>query len=195
MVDQPETEMPTDNQPVKISITLPTNAYFLSGIRDFTLAMTKNMTGFSGQWAFRFQSVVDELCNNAIEHGSAAGEEIVITFISYPQESLEIIVEDSGTGPNKYTAVQMRDVLKEQKQKVQTQFLGLRGRGLAKIVGEWTDEIAFEDREGGGLRVRVKKYIKATTPIENPSAMPADSANMPPVATQPTANPSPVTQS
>jgi hypothetical protein len=31
---------------------------------------------------------------------------------------------------------------------------------LAKIVGEWTDEIHFEDRTGGGLRITVKKFIK-----------------------------------
>jgi anti-sigma regulatory factor (Ser/Thr protein kinase) len=151
---------PSGDETVQISITLPTNAYFLSGIRDFTLTMTKNMTGFSDQWAFRFQSVVDELCNNAIEHGSALGQEIVITFIGHPQESLEIIVDDSGTGPNKYTAAEMQGIFKEQVQKVQTQFLGLRGRGLAKIVAEWTDEIKFEDSDKGGLRVRVKKYIK-----------------------------------
>lgn len=150
----------TENNAVKISITLPTNAYFLSGIRDFTLTMTKNMTGFSDQWAFRFQSVVDELCNNAIEHGSAPGKEVIITFIGVPNESLEISVEDTGTGPNKFTADEMRAIFKEQYQKVQTQFLGLRGRGLAKIVAEWTDEITFTDREGGGLIVRVKKYLR-----------------------------------
>ena len=156
---QPSASIPEKEKPVEISIDLPTNAYFLSGIRDFTLAMTKNMTGFSDQWAFRFQSVVDELCNNAIEHGSAPGEKVKITFISHPHESLEITVEDSGTGPNKYNAEQMRALFKRQKEIVQTQFLGLRGRGLAKIVSEWTDELVFEDREEGGLRVRVKKYL------------------------------------
>ncbi|HCW32084.1 MAG: hypothetical protein UT36_C0008G0045 [Candidatus Peregrinibacteria bacterium GW2011_GWF2_39_17] len=153
--------MPNNPQtaPVKITITLPTNAYFLSGIRDFTITMTKNVTGFSDQWAFRFQSVVDELCNNAIEHGSVSGQEIKITFLSVPQKELEIMVEDSGTGPNKYTATQMREVFEKQKKIVQNQFLGLRGRGLAKIVAEWTDELIFEDREGGGLRVRAIKYL------------------------------------
>lgn len=153
-----------DNHPVRITIIIPTNAYFLSGIRDFTLTMTKNMTGFSDQWAYRFQSVVDELCNNAIEHGSIKGQDIVLTFISYPHQSLEVIVEDTGTGPQRYTAAEMRELLHRQMEKVQTQFLGLRGRGLAKIVAEWTDEIIFEDREGGGLRVRVKKYIKDVVP-------------------------------
>lgn len=153
------TAIPTPEDVVKITIVLPTNAYFLSGIRDFTLTLTKNMTGFSDQWAFRFQSVVDELCNNAIEHGSSVGNDVSITFLSHPKQSIEIVVEDTGTGLHKYTAAQMRDILKQQMEKVQTQFLGLRGRGLAKIVAEWTDEIVFEDRPGGGLRVRVKKYL------------------------------------
>lgn len=148
--------------PVRITIVLPTTAYFLSGIRDFTLSLTKNMTGFSEQWAYRFQSVVDELCNNAIEHGSAKGKDVVLTFISYPQVSLEVVVEDTGTGPKPMNASEMRTLLKERMQQVQTQFLGLRGRGLAKIVAEWTDEIIFEDRPEGGLRVRVKKYLNTT---------------------------------
>jgi anti-sigma regulatory factor (Ser/Thr protein kinase) len=171
-------EPPKTDKPVKISITLPTDAYFLSGIRDFTLTMTKNMTGFSDQWAFRFQSVVDELCNNAIEHGSAEGKEIVITFIGQPGESLEISVVDSGTGPNKYTAAEMKEIFKEQQQKMQTQFLGLRGRGLAKIVAEWTDEISFEDHEKGGLIVRVKKYLRDSDkkPSEAPPVAAVSSA-------------------
>lgn len=174
----PQNFSPTPEEPIRITITLPTNAYFLSGIRDFTLAMTKNMTGFSDQWAFRFQSVVDELCNNAIEHGSASGKEVKITFVSHPHESLEIIVEDTGTGPNKYTATQIKEMLTKQKQLVQSQYLGLRGRGLAKIVCEWTDELVFEDRPEGGLRVRVKKYLK---PESNFPSSPINvlSANIP----------------
>lgn len=148
-------------EPVKISITLPTNAYFLSGIRDFTLTMTKNMTGFSEQWAYRFQSVVDELCNNAIEHGSAKGQDVKITFVSEPNKSLEVLIEDSGTGTNKMSAKQMTDLMKERMAVINTQYLGLRGRGLPKIVAEWTDELLFEDREEGGLRVRAKKYLRS----------------------------------
>ena len=45
---QPEPVQDSTKEPVKITIILPTNAYFLSGIRDFTLTMTKNMTGFLG---------------------------------------------------------------------------------------------------------------------------------------------------
>jgi len=152
--------IPLDEQPTQISITMPTQAYFQSGIRDFVVNLTKNMTGFSQQWAFRFQAVVDELCNNAIEHGSAVGQNIKVAMISTKNKSLEVIVEDTGTGKEKISAQQMAALLQERKQMVTAQYLGFRGRGLPKIVGEWTDEIIFEDVPGGGIRVKVKKYLR-----------------------------------
>lgn len=152
--------VPLDEQPTKITIIIPTQAYFLSGIRDFVVNLTKNLTGFSIQWAYRFQAVVDELCNNAIEHGSQPGETIHITLISTKKKSLEIMVEDTGTGKEKMSAEQLAELLKKRKQMMDNQYLGFRGRGLPKIVGEWTDEILFEDIPTGGIRVRVKKYLR-----------------------------------
>jgi len=145
-------------QPVKILITLPTHAYFMSGIRDFTLSLIRNTTDFSEQWAYRFQSVVDELCNNAIEHGSKPGEEIKITFIYTPLNNIEIIVEDSGTGEHPKKAAELK-VLIENKIEKDLPMTSLRGRGLSKIVHEWTDELEFIDKPEGGLKVRVRKYL------------------------------------
>jgi len=143
----------------KITITLPTNAYFMSGIRDFTLNMIKNTTNFPEKWAFRFQSVVDELCNNAIEYGSAPGSEIRITFAHKKDDFLEIDVEDTGTGKNKINATQLKKLFAERKTPGY-EFTGIRGRGLVKIVGEWTDELKFEDRPGGGIKITAKKFLK-----------------------------------
>ncbi len=143
----------------KITITLPINAYFISGIRDFTLNIIKNTTKFSEQWAYRFQSVVDELCNNAIEYGSAPGKEIKITFIHSKEKYVEIIVEDTGTGKNKITASQLQKLFEERTEPGYL-FTGIRGRGLIKIVKEWTDEIKFEESKQGGIKINVKKYLK-----------------------------------
>jgi anti-sigma regulatory factor (Ser/Thr protein kinase) len=170
-----KTTQEIDKKPMGITIILPTNAYFVSGIRDFTLGLVRNMTEFSDQWAYRFQSVVDELCNNAIEHGSAPGDEIKITFINYPGESIEIIVKDSGTGKVKIKAEELTRIVKEMSIPgyVHT---GIRGRGLSKIVAEWTDELEFKDTETGGIEVRVKKYLKdpslpeqSANALENPT--------------------------
>ena len=40
------------------------------------------------------------------------------------------------------------------------QYLGFRGRGLPKIITEWTDELVFENVDGGGIRVKIKKYLR-----------------------------------
>lgn len=147
-----------ENKEVKISMSFPTNAYFMSGIRNFTLGLVKNMTEFSEQWAFRFQSIIDELCNNAIEYGSEPGQEIKITFISQPHQSLEIIVEDTGTGKNPMKAEAIKKLVAERRDPSYVH-KNIRGRGLAKIVAEWTDEMEFKDLENGGLQVRVKKFL------------------------------------
>jgi len=171
---QPETQT-AETKPMEITITLPTNAYFVSGIRDFTLGLIRNMTEFSEQWAFRFQSVVDELCNNAIEHGSEPGDTIKITFINCQSESIEIIVEDAGSGKVKIAAEELTRIVKERSDPnyVHT---GIRGRGLSKIVAEWTDELEFQDTKNGGIKVRVKKFLKdpnlpqsAGNALENPT--------------------------
>lgn len=145
-------------KPIEIKIEIPTNAYFMSGIRDFTLSMIKNMTDFSEQWAYRFQSVVDELCNNAIEHGSSKDDKIYVTFVTHPDQDIEIIVEDNGTNPDKKTAAEVKEIMEVNKNKDIAE-IGIRGRGLAFIVDQWTDELKIEDRPNGGLKISIKKAL------------------------------------
>ena len=151
--------MKDKNKPTKITITIPKEAYFISGIRDFTLNLIKNTTSFDEKWAFRFQSVVDELSNNAIEHGSAEGSEIRISYIYKKNDYAEFYIEDTGTGPNSINATQLKELF-ESRREPGYAFTGIRGRGLVKIVGEWTDEIEFLDGKQGGIIVRVKKFLK-----------------------------------
>lgn len=143
--------------PVKITIILPTNAYFMAGIRDFTMTVTQNMTGFSQQWAFRFQSVVDELTNNAIEFGSAAGENITITFVSVKNKYIEVFVSDTGTGSSKMSAADLMQYLESHRNIDPTTITTIRGRGLSQIVANWADKVEFTDNEKGGLTAHVIK--------------------------------------
>ncbi|MDP4008044.1 MAG: ATP-binding protein [Candidatus Peregrinibacteria bacterium] len=152
----------------RISIILPTTAYFMSGVRDFTMTIVQNMTGFSGKWAYRFQSIVDELCNNAIEHGSAPGKEVKVTFISRAGESVFVCVEDTGTGPSQVNAEEMYVLVKDrQAQLASNTYSGIRGRGLAQIVSQWTDELKFDNIDGGGLKVCVIKKLDSSEDNNN----------------------------
>jgi anti-sigma regulatory factor (Ser/Thr protein kinase) len=145
--------------PIKITIILPTNAYFMAGIRDFTMTVTQNMTGFSQQWAYRFQSVVDELTNNAIEFGSAVGENITISFVSVKNKYIEVYVADTGTGSSKMSAADMMQYLETHKNIDPTTITTIRGRGLSQIVANWADKVEFTDNEGGGITAHVVKYF------------------------------------
>ena len=158
--------MPEENRSTKITITIPKESYFISGIRDFTLNLIKNTTSFSEKWAFRFQSVVDELCNNAIEYGSTEGSEIRITYVYEKDNYAEVLVEDTGTGESAMKAAELKKLFEERREPGYA-FTGIRGRGLIKIVGEWTDEIDFTDAEQGGILVRVRKYHKNSRRNEN----------------------------
>jgi len=148
----------TNSDFTEIKISLPTHAYFVSGIRDFTLNLIKNLTNFSEQWAYRFQSIVDELCNNAIEHGSIKGKNIFITFKAQKSDYVEIIVEDLGNPVKPQKSSELKKML-EERRKPGYIHMGIRGRGLSKIVAEWTDELEFTDRKEGGISVRVKKFL------------------------------------
>lgn len=155
-----KTEQNSRDDSVKISIILPTNAYFMSGVRDFTKTIVMNMTGFTEQWAFRFQSVVDELTNNAIEFGSAPGQYITVTFLSRRGKAIEVFVEDTGTGSSKKTAAEMRALVSERHHQDPTKLTSIRGRGLAQIVSNWTDQLEFKDNLLGGLTVHVVKNLE-----------------------------------
>jgi anti-sigma regulatory factor (Ser/Thr protein kinase) len=154
----------TAEAPIRISITIPTNAYFMSGLRDFTMNVVRNMTGFSEQWAFRFQSVIDELVNNAIEFGSAAGQDVKITFVSQKGKSMEIYVEDTGTGTTRKTAEEMVRYVEEHRHINPLQMTSIRGRGLSTIVANWTDVLEFKNNPNGGLVVHVVKYLEGGEP-------------------------------
>lgn len=151
--------MPSQEQnPIKITLTLPTHAYFTTGVRDFTFTFIKNATHFGEKWAYRFQSIVDELCNNAIEFGSEPGKDIKITFY-YDSKNISVSVEDTGTGKIKMSAENITKLVEERKQPIYVS-KEIRGRGLSKIVANWTDELKFENIEGGGIKVTATKNLE-----------------------------------
>jgi anti-sigma regulatory factor (Ser/Thr protein kinase) len=165
-----------ETKPVRISILLPTNAYFMSGIRDFTMSFIKNATKFSQQWAYRFQSIVDELCNNAIEHGSESGQDIKITIVYAPEESLTITVEDTGTGKTKTKAADIEKIITERR-KPGYVFEGIRGRGLSTIVSSWSDSAKFEDLPSGGIKATVTKKLDKSQNTNLPKEQAVSAAN------------------
>ena len=141
----------------RVHITVPTDIYFVSGIRSFALDVTKNIAGLNQQWCHRLQTVTDELVNNAVEHGSAKNGVVSISFDIVPKTSLSICVSDKGGGKKVDVALLEKKVAEEMTQH-ETPSLSSRGRGLM-IIHSWTDELSFSENDDGGVSVRVTKHI------------------------------------
>ena len=152
-------------KPKEIRIEMPTSVYHAANLRDLVFAVAHNVGQFSEHWAYRLQAVVDELCNNAIEHGSAKDGLLRVILQVVPKVKLAIIVEDAGQGPTQATAAELNKHVADLSEGEETApakiSTSLRGRGLTKIVKAWTDEIRFEDRAEGGIRAIASKQVAA----------------------------------
>lgn len=124
---------------IKMSFTFPANLEFLPEIRNLVMIFCKKIQTINNQWCHRIESITDELCTNAIEHGSQKNKEVKLQ-ISYKEPVLEIIAEDTGTG---------------KKTKTKKELAKIRGRGL-KIVKSWTDNFHFSKTPKGGIRAKAK---------------------------------------
>jgi anti-sigma regulatory factor (Ser/Thr protein kinase) len=151
----------------KIKITIPTNVYFLVGIRDFTLDTMQNIAGLDSKWAHRFQTIVDELTNNAIEHGSKIGEMIEIEFQIQKNDFITITVSDSGTGSEKITARELQEKIITLKNYSGKPRLDLRNRGF-QIITSWVDKILFTQNERGGVSVAIQKSYSNIQELTEP---------------------------
>lgn len=127
------------------SITFPADYKNIPPIRDM-VAHTAMLEGFSKKQAEHLRSVADELCNNAVEHGSQPTSEVVLEVHS-DDKTIKITCHDQGHG-NTLTADEIR---KRVSGEVPVE--NNRGRGMKMIVKSFVDELKIEDRKGGGISV------------------------------------------
>lgn len=165
--------MKTEHGRKVIAIAVLSNMEFSPRIRELVLSVIRNNTRFSSRWACRLQSVIDELVNNAIEHGSDGHSLVTITIsIGADDESLEVTIADTGTGKKKTTADVLTKKMYENYEIMKINPLlntTVRGRGLAQIVLNWSDVFEIRDNEQGGLTTKVIKYLtpECQAPVEN----------------------------
>lgn len=126
-------------------ISFPADYAVIPAIRDM-VAHTAQLEGFDQQHSDRFRSITDELCNNAIEHGSQPTSEVVLEVHSDAQ-AMRITCQDQGHG-NKLNAEHIQKRI-EGEESVQTG----RGRGLKMIVNSFADKLQVKDKPNGGITV------------------------------------------
>jgi serine/threonine-protein kinase RsbW len=94
---------------------------------------------------------ISESMINAIQHGNKADPDKNATLkISSNGESIEIIVEDQGSGFKMDKVADPTDT---------ANLLKPSGRGIL-IIRSFMDEVDLSQREGGGCRLRMVKRIR-----------------------------------
>ena len=78
-----------------IQLQIPSAAFYIEPVRAFVGNLAQSL-GFSRKRVADIQLVLDEICSNAVHHGSADATVGVKLCISIDTDALEIIVRDTG---------------------------------------------------------------------------------------------------
>ncbi len=140
-----------------VIITFPSSLDYVPGVRDLICNIAE-MRGFSEKEAYRIQTIVDEICNNAIEHGSRDNESMISIRCTIDNDKMDLVVEDKGASE------ESAEGLKKAVAKVQFTEQGKvsvekRGRGLP-IVAMLADMLEIDTRSGPGTKIHIVKFKK-----------------------------------
>ncbi len=144
----------------EIKITMSAYFGFVPGIRTGIGRVAVNF-GFNDKEVYEIETVIDEICNNAIEHGSKGKNNTVNLEIKFDKRFIEINVKDSGS-----PQFNVEEVLKEgerlMKEEAQKPILDTirRQRGLM-IVKKYVDEMDIKTNTDGTVVSMVKRSRKS----------------------------------
>ena len=79
-----------------IQLQIPSAAFYIEPVRVFVGNLAKSL-GFSRKRVADIQLVLDEICSNAVHHGSVNATVGVKLCIRIDAHALEILVRDTGT--------------------------------------------------------------------------------------------------
>ncbi len=139
------------NHSETLSITFPSNLKLVPPIRQLASRIVKQK-GYSGRDAFRIETIVDEVCNNAVEHGLKGKDLEVSVRIKIDREKVELSVINVSD-PEKISA--LRALLKPAADSMHIGTDQKRGRGLA-LIRMLSNDMSV-DINDNGTSVRVTK--------------------------------------
>lgn len=140
----------------EIKITMSAYFGFVPGIRTGIGRVAVNF-GFNDKEVYEIETVLDEICNNAIEHGSKGKFNTVSLEIKFDKRYMEINIKDSGS-----PQFNVEEVLEEGKrlmeEEAQKPILDTirRKRGLM-IVKKYVDKMDIKTNADGTVVSMVKR--------------------------------------
>lgn len=127
-----------------VSVSLPPVLKFVPAVRQMVSRLARQK-GYSQRDSFRIETIVDEICNNAVEHGLGDQTENVKIAVGIDRKKVEIKVE-SVSDPEKIKA--LKDLLKPMEGERKVQVDEKRGRGLA-LIKMLSNELNIDFSENG----------------------------------------------
>ncbi len=143
----------------EIKMEIPPDYVFVPGVRTCIARIAYNF-GFDDRESYQIETVVDEICINAIEHGSKGKDKKVKIGCSFDKGKIELIVRDSGGREFNAKKVFQRN-RKFLQEELSKGIIGTarRGKGLI-IVQKLVDRLGIKtDKNGTTVRI-IKKAIK-----------------------------------
>ena len=148
---------------VSVSYKYKAQDYLQHRVHEIVLGNVDSMlqtVGLDAKTSYALRTVVDELCNNASEHGSSP-ESPVVCHIHFYKDRFVFDIHDSGTGASAIkTPAQLRKHISEKRLKSQRE-LGTRGRGITFIVSGLADQLKFFKSRLGGIHVHFEKHLSS----------------------------------
>ena len=123
-----------------IRVSFPSQLAIVPAIRNFVSKVMVNK-GYSDRDSFRIETIVDEICNNAVQYGSPDGHDNVTLRIKVDWGKIELDAENISDKDKKDL---LRKYLHNLKNDIHVQRDAIRGRGLALVkmlASELTAEI------------------------------------------------------
>ena len=149
--------MPLAAKPELLRVTFPSDMEYIPSIRKFVsdLALVAQHTP---RFAFRTELVVDEICSNAVKHGSLRADSTIHLTISLYPDRLELSIHDTGGKPEDISELK-KIIYQLAGEKFATPIA--RGRGLA-IVKTLANNVLVNTDQAGMTEVKIIKFREDT---------------------------------
>ena len=141
---------------VDIKLKIPSTVFYIEPVRAFVGNLAQSL-GFTRKRVADIQLVLDEVCSNAVHHGSSNSTAGVKLRIGVNAHALEILVRDTGSRDAKQKSWLTHERLLEIEANRSPSGEGGHGIFIAKSL---SDTHEMQPNEAGGTDVRVVFYLK-----------------------------------
>ena len=85
----------TEDRAARFSIKIPGNIDYIPPVRKY-IADLIGVCGFGDKFVFRSEVIIDELCNNAVSHGSVKVDAAIDIVCTVFGDKIELKIKDEG---------------------------------------------------------------------------------------------------